>query len=156
MDDQSSEAEVSATATGVTCAEVDRNDVFEKLVTADTDIVGLVAYSIYKQNKYDWLQTFNRMKGREPTEGEAAAYILGESTARRLSTYRHLAQATLEGRGPDVSLSSDMRGPFAMAEQRSSALQRASGNRGSVLVMLALIVIAALCGYAFARLGWPH
>src|SRR3954468_14307437 len=32
----------------------DRNPVFTNLVKADNDIVGLVAYSIYKQNKLDW------------------------------------------------------------------------------------------------------
>lgn len=76
--------------------------VFTSLVTGDGDIVGLVAYSIYKQNKYDWLDAYSRLEGRMPEPAEVHSYLLGESTARRLATYRHLAQAVLDGRGPDV------------------------------------------------------
>ncbi len=80
----------------------EHNIVFTSLVTADDDIVGLVAYSIYKQNKYDWLQAYGRLEARMPEPAEVQSYLLGESTPRRLATYRHLAQAVLDGRGPDV------------------------------------------------------
>lgn len=80
----------------------ENNIVFTSLVTGDQDIVGLVAYSIYKQNKYDWLLAFSRTMGRMPDDIEARSYQLGESTTRRLATYRHLAEATLEGRGLEV------------------------------------------------------
>ncbi|WP_237482466.1 hypothetical protein [Lichenibacterium dinghuense] len=80
----------------------EHNVVFTSLVTGDGDIVGLVAYSIYKQNKYDWLDAYSRLEGRMPEPAEVHSYLLGESTARRLATYRHLAQAVLDGRGPDV------------------------------------------------------
>ncbi len=80
----------------------EHNIVFTSLVTSDKDIVGLVAYSIYKQNKYDWLHAFSRLQGRMPDEAEAQSYLFGESTPRRLATYRHLAEAVLAGRGPDV------------------------------------------------------
>ena len=80
----------------------EHNVVFTSLVTGDGDIVGLVAYSIYKQNKYDWLEAYSRLEGRMPEPAEVQSYLLGESTARRLATYRHLAQAVLDGRGPNV------------------------------------------------------
>ncbi len=79
----------------------EHNIVFTSLVTGDNDLVGLVAYSIYKQNKYDWLLAFSRQQGRPPNEAEAQSYLLGESTPRRLATYRHLAEAMIEGRGID-------------------------------------------------------
>jgi hypothetical protein len=82
-------------------AESDRNPVFTSLVREDGDIVGLVAYSIYKQNKLDWLLAFQNQRGRAPTEAEQIAYIIGEGTPRRLAIYRHLADATLAGSGPD-------------------------------------------------------
>ena len=85
----------------------EHNIVFTSLVTGDKDIVGLVAYSIYKQNKYDWLQAYGRLQGRMPDAVEAQSYLLGESTPRRLATYRHLAEAVLDGRGPDVPGASD-------------------------------------------------
>ena len=75
--------------------EAERNPIFDALVSPDEDIAGLVAYSIYKQNKRAWLDDFIKATGRSPTEAESRAYIIGESTERRLTTYRHLAAATL-------------------------------------------------------------
>lgn len=80
--------------------EAERNPIFDALVSPDEDIAGLVAYSIYKQNKRAWLDDFIKATGRSPTEAESRAYIIGESTERRLTTYRHLAAATLSGQGP--------------------------------------------------------
>ncbi len=80
----------------------DRTGVFRHLVKDDADIAGLVAYSIYKQNKLDWLTAFETAKGRAPEDAELASYIIGEGTPRRLATYRHLAEATLAGHGPDI------------------------------------------------------
>jgi hypothetical protein len=31
------------------------NRIFERLVVADDDVVGLVAYSVYKRHKRDWI-----------------------------------------------------------------------------------------------------
>jgi hypothetical protein len=80
--------------------EAERNTIFDNLVKVEGEVSGLVAYSIYKQNKRAWLNDFQKVVGRPPTEGETRAYIIGESTERRLETYRHLAQATLAGEGP--------------------------------------------------------
>ena len=83
-------------------ADADRNPIFDALVSREGEIAGLVAYSIYKQNKRAWLQDFIKATGRPPTVAESRAYIIGESTERRLQTYRHLAAATLSGQGPDA------------------------------------------------------
>ena len=91
---------VRSQAAGVPDRE--RQGVFTSLVKEDGDISGLVAYSIYKQNKLDWLQAFETATGRAPNEAELASYIIGESTPRRLATYRHLADSTLAGKGPDI------------------------------------------------------
>ena len=79
------------------------NGIFRNLVSDDADIAGLVAYSIYKQNKLDWLAAFEAAKGRAPDDTELASYIIGEGTPRRIATYRHLAEATLSGKGPEGS-----------------------------------------------------
>lgn len=79
----------------------ERDGIFRQLVKEDADIAGLVAYSIYKQNKLDWLTAFEQAKGRAPTADEQSSYIIGEGTPRRLVTYRHLAEAMLAGTGPD-------------------------------------------------------
>jgi hypothetical protein len=71
--------------------------VFDALVTPDGEVGGLVAYAIYKQNKRAWLNDFIKSSGRSPTEAEVRADIIGESTERRLMTYRHLAVVALNG-----------------------------------------------------------
>jgi hypothetical protein len=81
--------------------EPERNTIFDSLVRVEGEVAGLVAYSIYKQNKRAWLNDFQKIVGRPPTEAETRAYIIGESTERRLATYRHLAQSTLAGQGPE-------------------------------------------------------
>ena len=134
----------------------ERNDVFGNLVTGDDDIVGLVAYSIYKQNKHDWLVSFSKSKGREPNEAEAASYIVGESTQRRLAIYRHLAQATLDGRGPHV----------AGGTSSEKFVQRSLGNAhnvqsgntssgGKTIGWIIGIAVAVVAIYLAAKYGIP-
>ena len=81
--------------------EVERNPIFDALVGSDEeDVAGLVAYSIYKQNKRAWLDDFVKTTGRAPSEAETRSYIIGESTERRIATYRRLAASTLAGDAP--------------------------------------------------------
>ena len=141
----------------------DRNPVFEMLVSADSDIVGLVAYSIYKQNKRDWLIAFSHVKGREPTEDERSSFIIGESTPRRLATFRHLAEATLEGRGPDVPFEPGLKlgpdgaprsYPIAQRPQVSPSARDVS-VKGGLNSFLALGVVSLVAIYLAARFGLP-
>jgi hypothetical protein len=89
-------------AAAQTPADEERNPIFDALVTGEGEVSGLVAYSIYKQNKRAWLHDFIRATGRPPSDAETRSYIIGESTERRIATYRHLAAATLAGQGPDA------------------------------------------------------
>ena len=127
-------------------------------VKADTDIVGLVAYSIYKQNKHDWLVAFNKAKGREPQEGELSSYIIGESTPRRLATYRHLAEATLEGRGPATpagpGADSLVQRSYAIANRHMPAGAPAPQQNWGMIGLVGLAVIAAIGVYLAARYGF--
>jgi hypothetical protein len=120
----------------------DRNPVFTSLVKADGDIVGLVAYSIYKQNKLDWLLAFQRAAGREPNDQENMAYIIGEATPRRLATYRHLADSTLAGSGPDVPSGT------GKPSERSAYAYRGKGassqTRGATLAVYAIVAIVVI------------
>jgi hypothetical protein len=124
----------------------DRNPVFSHLVTGDNDIVGLVAYSIYKQNKLDWLLAFHRATGREPSEQENTAYIIGEATPRRLATYRHLAESTLAGSGPDVPSAAGKSGDRSSYSYRSKYGAAASQRPTTIVmyVILAIVVILAI------------
>ena len=145
--------------------ESDRNPVFEQLVAGDADIVGLVAYSIYKQHKRDWLIAFKRAKSRAPTEDEANAYIIGESTPRRLATFRHLAQATLDGRGPDVAMGFETAQslgpdgqprsyPIAQRPQSVGAARDIIGNN-LIASFVSLGIVAVGAAYLLLRFGIP-
>ncbi len=131
-----------------------RNAVFAALVKGDSDITGLVAYSVFKQNELDWLQEFRSAKGREPTEAEADSYIIGESTPRRLATYRHLADATLAGNGPDVA-SGGPTTPRAVSFQPQQAAQPSGGFGMSAIVYFILTIILLVVVYYSARYGVP-
>ncbi|MDE2362772.1 MAG: hypothetical protein KGM42_08840 [Hyphomicrobiales bacterium] len=129
-----------------------RNAVFAALVKGDSDVTGLVAYSIFKQNELDWLSEFRNARGREPGEAEADAYIIGESTPRRLATYRHLAEATLQGRGPDVASGGASSSSLpARAADRSAS----GGFAASTLLYVVLTIAVAAAVYFFARYGAP-
>ncbi len=136
----------------------DRNAVFGNLVKADTDIVGLVAYSIYKQNKHDWLIAFNKAKSREPQESELASYIIGESTPRRLATYLHLAEATLEGRGPATPAGPASNGAaqrnYAIAARHTPPSAPAAQQNWGFIGLVGLAFIAAIGLYLAARYGF--
>lgn len=125
--------------------ETEHNTIFDNLVKVEGEVAGLVAYSIYKQNKRAWLNDFIKATGRPPTDAELRAYIIGESTDRRLATYRHLAAATLAGQGPEAPTSGSM------------GLRRGQDRPASFFVVWAIVLIAAVAvlGYALhAGLGF--
>jgi hypothetical protein len=118
--------------------EAERNTIFDSLVRVEGEVAGLVAYSIYKQNKRAWLQDFLKATGRPPTEAESRSYIIGERTDRRLATYRHLAAATLAGQGPE--------GPSSVVR----TVRQAPGRPASFFVVWAIVLVAAVALLAFA------
>jgi hypothetical protein len=72
-------------------AEEIRNPMFELLVQGESDVTGLLAYALYKQNKRDWLIAFQATHGRAPDAIQTEAFVLGEQLPRRTATYRRLA-----------------------------------------------------------------
>ncbi len=126
---------VAANAKTEVLGEAEKNPIFDALVTPEEDVAGLVAYSIYKQNKRAWLDDFIKATGRAPTEAESRAYIIGESTERRLNTYRHLAAATLAGQGP--------RSPAT-----NGAARKASPIPGALWALVVVVVALGVLGLA--------
>jgi hypothetical protein len=120
--------------------EAEHNSIFDSLVKVEGEVPGLVAYSIYKQNKRAWLNDFLKATGRPPTEAESRAYIIGESTERRLATYRHLAAATLAGQGPEA--------PAASSSTRAFVRQGARPVSFYIVWAIAIVVVLAVLAYA--------
>lgn len=135
---------------------------FTNLVRADGDIVGLVAYSIHKQNEHDWLQAFTKANNRPPDAAEMAAYLLGELTSRRLATYRHLAAATLAGKGPEMPAGDNGEAylpPSQFTAARYAPPQARSESRvsrgGTIAAYIALAVVVVVAVLLAARYGLP-
>lgn len=127
--------------------EDERKSVFTSLVSDDSDVIGLVAYSIYKQNKHDFLVAFNRQLAREPNEAELSAYIMGETTPRRLAIYRHLAQSTLAGKSPDVQTAPGLRA------SPNGGFSAALKSPGGLLLLANLGLVSALFAWLLVRFG---
>ena len=106
-----------------------RNGIFERLVSGDEDISGLIAYSVYKQNKRDWLKAFESARNRAPTLDEEIAYTIGESTPRRLAMYRQIAEATFISQSPARPLAVDSNGDGHAVMAPHSALAAAPLQR---------------------------
>jgi len=120
--------------------EVERNPIFDALVgTDEEDVAGLVAYSIYKQNKRAWLDDFVKTTGRAPSEAETRSYIIGESTERRIATYRRLAAATLAG---DAAPRFGRRAKAQLPRNAAGALWALA-----IIVALAVVGLAIHAGY---------
>lgn len=146
------EAEKSVASLNPEIQDSGRNAVFAALVKGDSDVTGLVAYSIFKQNELDWLSDFRKARDRDPTEAEADAYIIGENTQRRLATYRHLAEATLQGKGPDVATG----GVGSGASVARVSETRPTGGFGASTLLYIVLALAVLVGVYFAaRYGVP-
>ncbi len=85
-------------------------------------------------------------EGPRAERGEMAAYTMGESTPRRLAIYRHLAQATLDGRGPDSP---------AIPGGAKKAPVKDSGSLNTKLLGVAVALLLVTLAYLVAKLGLP-
>ncbi len=120
---------------------------FDRLVADDRDVAGLVAYSLYKLSKREWMKSFRDKHRRMPTPEEIEAYIVGEATPRRVTTYRRLAEDSLRNRQASVSTSS-VQGtsqPPPQYAQMSAPVQPQPNIRKmfTLLAMLAVAVVVA-------------
>jgi hypothetical protein len=131
-----------------------RNPIFELLVQSESDLTGLLAYSLYKQNKRDWLIAFRATHGRDPEAAETEAFILGERLPRRTATYRRLAEDMLQradGGKPGL-LSGLMHQPANDIGGPGPALQQAAKSpvtwRYIGIMLLMLVAMAVLFRFA--------
>lgn len=73
-----------------------RHQTFTKLVTSDTDFVGMVAYTIYKNEKLDWIEQFKAQNSnREPTDIELKQFNLTTDSDLRIQQYRQMAETSV-------------------------------------------------------------
>lgn len=69
------------------------NFIFEKLASEPDDLVGLLAYGIYKREKITYITNFQTEHGRGPTEGELS--VFHEMSCSHLGSYLRQAEIDL-------------------------------------------------------------
>lgn len=82
----------------------DYNQIFERLAGQpddDPDIVGLVAYGLYKQAKREWAAKIRSRESRGPTDAELRDYV-NSWTESRLDGLIHQAEQWLGGYADEV------------------------------------------------------
>jgi hypothetical protein len=68
------------------------NFIYKKLVESEDDLVGLVAYGIYKQHKIAFINDFKENNKREPNDSEFEVFFLVSTTLDQLRKYRDQAE----------------------------------------------------------------
>lgn len=68
------------------------NHIFDELVGDERDFVGIVAYTIYKRQKVEWLKRFEEEHERPATDDEVAAgFAKFSNLPSQISSYREQA-----------------------------------------------------------------
>lgn len=71
------------------------NFIYKELVSADDDLVGLIAYGIYKKHKIEFITKIKREQGREPSDEECKSFFAASTTDSQLRNYRSQAETML-------------------------------------------------------------
>lgn len=136
------------------------NRVYENLVQSNDDLVGLVAYSLYKQHKRDWLISFEETHGSRPSNAELEAFLLGVLVPEQIAKYRQAAaealvdyaQASVAAEEPRIreeAISQRVSG-LAVSVERAAAWYRQvpAGIASALVYTLVLIAFLLVLRYA--------
>ncbi|MCW5718557.1 MAG: hypothetical protein KIS68_12080 [Bauldia sp.] len=70
--------------------------VYDHLVEGEDDVIGLIAYALYKQDKRDWFISWKRSHDAEPTTDHVEAFVNGQMTTAQRERYRAGARQVLD------------------------------------------------------------
>lgn len=71
------------------------NYIYKTLVEDDNDILGIIAYGIYKKHKIEFIDKIKKEQGREPTDEECYSFFACSTTETQLESYRSQAEMLL-------------------------------------------------------------
>lgn len=74
----------------------DYNFIYRKLVQGPNDVVGALAYGIYKEEKIAYIEAFKNESGTEPTEAELREFHRMTNVQQRIDAYRSQADVLLQ------------------------------------------------------------
>lgn len=108
-----------------------RNRVYDHLVEGEDDVIGLITYSLYKQDKRDWLVNWMAHHGTEPTADQVEAFVNAQMTTAQRERYRNAARQVLDAY---ASVAVDLEKPVivrdAIAGRVEDAARKAERSTG--------------------------
>ena len=73
------------------------NFIYSRLVQSESDMIGHIAYSLYKAEKVSWIEGHKKDNGgKEPTEMEFRKYHEACCSEHRINSYRSMASGILQ------------------------------------------------------------
>lgn len=73
------------------------NFIYSRLVQSESDMIGHIAYSLYKNEKISWIEGRKKDNGgKEPTEAEFKKYHEACCSEQRINNYRAMAGSILQ------------------------------------------------------------
>lgn len=71
------------------------NPIFSALVDDENDIVGLIAYSLYKNDKKEWIEEFHQKQANSPDKSQINLFVSGAMTNGNLTRLQEAAEERL-------------------------------------------------------------
>ncbi|MFW9082945.1 hypothetical protein ACOI7N_00025 [Pseudomonas sp. P2758] len=72
-------------------ADGNYNYIYTKLVENENDILGIIAYSLYKRQKIEYVQSLKEKKGCDPSDGDLSQFHDVSNSQFQLQAYRNQA-----------------------------------------------------------------
>lgn len=93
---QSGPSQTGSAGAGGGGASSPYNFIYSQLVQDPRDMVGIVAYARYKQQKIEWIHGFRAGHGRDPTDGELTYFHQVTNTPTQMQGYRLQAKEIID------------------------------------------------------------
>ena len=119
-------------------------------------MIGLIAYSLYKKDKRDWLIAWTNQNGAEPTAEQMAVFVDAQTTLTQRERYRNAARQVIDAYASvavDLEKPAIIRGALVgRAEEAARKVETASrwprrllsGFIGGALALLVLVGVIAI------------
>lgn len=82
------------------------NYIYKELVESEDDILGIIAYSLYKRQKIEYIRNFKDKTGNNPADKDLVPFHDVSNSASQLESYRNQA-SQLAQNFLDISLSTE-------------------------------------------------
>ena len=136
-------------------AEKQYNYIYSQLVSSPEDVIGLLAYSIYKQHKIEFIEDFKNKKGSAPTDADIENFIMSSVTQSQLEKYKESAYTILSETVADAVQDEMGRMSFDFQNAIEPVIKKHSSSWGKTVflnvigsfVFSIILVIVFLFGY---------